>query len=140
MATKNKGGVCKDTLAVGKKLVELCNAGNDKEVLDNYYAQDIVSVEVMGMPEVGMPREMKGIDAVRAKWQWWYDNNEVHGGSCTGPFPHGNKFIVIFEMDTTAKSGPMAGQRMQMQEAGLYTVADGKIVKEEFFYDMGDCG
>jgi hypothetical protein len=24
-----------------------------------------------------------------------------------------------------------------MQEAGLYTVKDGKIVQEEFFYDMG---
>ena len=31
----------------------------------------------------------------------------------------------------------MEGQRMQMQEAGLYTVAGGKITQEEFFYDMG---
>lgn len=33
----------------------------------------------------------------------------------------------------------MAGQRMQMQEAALYTVTDGKIVHEQFFYDMGGC-
>jgi hypothetical protein len=25
---------------------------------------------------------------------------------------------------------------MQLDEAGLYTVRDGKIVQEEFFYDM----
>ena len=37
----------------------------------------------------------------------------------------------------TAKCGPMAGQRMQMQEAGLYTVDNGKIVMEEFYYHMG---
>jgi ketosteroid isomerase-like protein len=27
-----------------------------------------------------------------------------------------------------------SGQRMQMNEMGLFTVKDGKIVREEFFY------
>ena len=139
MSNETESAICKDTIAVGKKLVELCNQGNDKEVLDNYYAQDIVSEEVMAMPGTGLPRVAKGIEAVRAKWQWWYDNNEVHSAMCAGPFPHGNQFIVTFEMDSTAKNGPMAGQRMQMKEAGLYTVEGGKIVREQFFYDMGDC-
>lgn len=139
MSNKPDHAICPDTIAVGKKLVELCNAGKDMEVLDNYYADDIVSEEVATMPGTGLPRVAKGIDAVRAKWQWWYDNNEIHGGSCTGPFPHGNQFIVIFEMDTTAKSGPMAGQRMQMKEAAHYTVKDGKIVHEAFYYDMEGC-
>ncbi len=31
----------------------------------------------------------------------------------------------------------MAGKRMNLDEAALYTVKDGKIVQEEFFYDMG---
>jgi ketosteroid isomerase-like protein len=44
---------------------------------------------------------------------------------------------VKFWLDVTAKAGPMAGKRIQMNEAALYTVKDGKIVKEEFFYDMG---
>ena len=38
---------------------------------------------------------------------------------------------VIFDMDVTAKQ---TGQRMQMREIGLYTVRDGKIVEERFFY------
>jgi len=34
----------------------------------------------------------------------------------------------------------MAGKRFTMDEAGLYTVKDGKIVHEEFFYHMAsDC-
>ncbi|MEM6260584.1 MAG: nuclear transport factor 2 family protein [Planctomycetota bacterium] len=139
MSAETESAICEDTIAVGKKLVELCNAGKDEEVLDTYYAEDIVSEEVATMPGTGLPRVSQGIEAVRAKWQWWYDNHEVHGSKCTGPFPHGNKFIVIFEMDTTAKSGPMAGQRMQMQETALYTVENGKIVHEQFFYDMGGC-
>ena len=38
--------------------------------------------------------------------------------------------------DVTPTSGPHKGKRMQLDEAGLYTVRDGKIVQEEFFYDM----
>lgn len=128
-----------DTMTVGKQLVDMSNAGQDAEFVNQYYSDDIVSIEVMGMPEVGMPKEMKGIDAIRKKHAWWYENNEVHSSSATGPYPHGDQFIVIFEMDITAKSGPMAGQRMQMKEAGLYTVAQGKVVREQFFYDMEGC-
>ena len=51
-----------------------------------------------------------------------------------GPFPHGNdRFCVMFDYDVTNKP---SGQRFQMEEVGLYTVADGKISKEEFFYAM----
>jgi len=31
----------------------------------------------------------------------------------------------------------MTGKRFKMEEAGLYTVKDGKVVHEEFFYHMG---
>ncbi len=137
MSKQADNGICQDTIAVGKKLVQMCNADQSMEFVEQYYSKDIVSVEVCGMPEVGMPREMKGIDAIRAKSKWWYDNHEVHSSSATGPFPNGKQFIVIFDMDITPKMGPMAGQRMQMQETGLYTVKDGKIVHEQFFYDMG---
>jgi ketosteroid isomerase-like protein len=37
----------------------------------------------------------------------------------------------------TAKAGPVAGKRMTLDETALYTVKDGKITQEEFFYDMG---
>ncbi|MFN3166528.1 MAG: SnoaL-like domain-containing protein [Phycisphaeraceae bacterium] len=140
MSTETDNGVCKETIAIGKKLVQMCNADQAEAFIEQHYSDDIVSVEVMGMPEVGMPREMKGMEAIRAKTKWWYDNHEIHSSSAEGPLPNGNQFIVIFEMDITPKMGPMAGQRMQMKETGLYTVEDGKIAREQFFYDMGDCG
>jgi hypothetical protein len=31
----------------------------------------------------------------------------------------------------------MAGRRTKLEEVALYTVKDGKIVREEFFYSMG---
>ena len=89
----------------------------------------------MGSPE--MPAEMKGLDTIRKKNEWWFANNELHGGEVKGPFPNGDRFAVIFNYDVTAKAGPMAGKRFQMEEVGLYTVEGGKIVKEEFFYAVG---
>lgn len=117
------------------QLVALCNEGKNLEAIEKFYSPDIVSIEVFGSDE--MPKEMKGIDAIKGKNQWWYENHEVHSGCVQGPFPNGDRFIAFFDYDITPKCGPMEGQRMQMREAGLFTVADGKIVKEEFFYHMG---
>jgi len=122
-------------LEIGRKLVALCNEGKNLEALDTLYSKDAESVEAMAMPE--LPARMKGVDALKKKNEWWFANNEVHSGGAKGPFPHGDRFAVIFNYDVTPKAGPMAGQRTQMEEVGLYTVDGGKIVKEEFFYTAG---
>lgn len=81
-----------------------------------------------------MQREAQGLAALKAKSKWWFDNHEVHSASVTGPWPHDDRFIVGFQYDITNKP---SGRRMTMDEVGLYTVKDGKIVREEFFYSMG---
>jgi ketosteroid isomerase-like protein len=124
-----------DTLSVGKKLVELCREGKHAEAIDQLYSPHIVSVEA-GAPPGGSPRS-EGIAAIKGKGEWWAANHEVHKGEVHGPFPHGDRFIVRFTYDVTAKAGPMAGKRFTMDEAALYTVKDGKIAQEEFFYSMG---
>ncbi len=121
-----------DTKQVGDKLVELCRQNKNMEAIDTIYDQDIISLEAQSMPE--MPAEMRGIDAIRGKNQWWFDNHEVHGAEASGPYVNGDRFAVDFNYDITPKVGPMEGKRHNMQEVALYTVADGKIVKEEFFY------
>ena len=124
-----------DTKAVGEKLVEFCRKGLNLDAISSLYAKDIVSVEAMGNDE--MPAEMHGIDKVVAKNKWWYDNNEIHHASAEGPFPNKDRFAVIFHYETTAKAGPRKGKRGRFQEVAIYTVTNGKIVREEFFYDMG---
>jgi hypothetical protein len=122
-------------LEVGQKLVELCRQNRNIEAVDTLYAPNVVSLEVHG--DEKMPARMEGVDAIRRKNQWWFDNHTIHGSQVSGPFPHGERFIVHFKYDVTAKAGPMAGKRMQAEEAGLYTVRNGKVVQEEFFYHMG---
>ena len=62
----------------------------------------------------------------------WYGAHDVHQVSAEGPFLFGDdQFSLVFDMDVTNKE---SGERMQAKEVGVYTVKDGKIVREEFFY------
>lgn len=125
----------KSTVEVGKRLVELCKAGKNTQAIDELYSDKIVALEVGDMPN--FPKRMEGIAAIRKKNEWWNENHEIHSGAVNGPWPNGDRFIVHFKYDVTSKDGPMKGKRMQIEEGALYTVKDGEIVQEEFFYDMG---
>ena len=119
------------TAQVAHELVDLCRAGRNLEAIERLYSPDIVSVEPVDFD--GMPAEMRGVDAVRGKNQWWFENNEIHSAKVNGPFIGDGQFAVQFDYDTTFKP---SWQRMQMTEMALYTVEDGKIVHEHFFYHM----
>ena len=76
-----------------------------------------------------MPAEASGFDAVCAKTKWWIDNHEIHSSKVNGPFVARDTFVVRFEIDVTDKK---SGQRYQGSAVGIYTVKDGKVVREEF--------
>ena len=117
------------TAAVANELVSLCRAGRNLDAVATLYARDIVSVEPVGSEE--MPAEMRGIDAVRGKNEWWFENHDIHSAAATGPFVGEDQFAVRYDFDVTNRP---SGQRMQMSEIALYTVKDGKIVHEQFYY------
>jgi len=119
------------TKDVADKLVHLCAKGQFLDAVEGLYSKDIVSLEPGAPP--GQSREAVGIDAVRAKGKWWVDNHEVHSTTVEGPLIAGSQFVVVFKMDFTVKAD---GKRVTMEEIGVYKVADGKIVREEFFYAM----
>jgi ketosteroid isomerase-like protein len=114
---------------IAKDLVALCAAGKFSEAGETYWAEDVVSIEAMSPPD-GDPAS-HGKAAARAKGEWWEGAHEVHSVEVEGPYLNGDQFTVRFQMDVTNKE---TGQRMQMDEHALYTVKDGKIVEERFFY------
>ena len=118
------------TETVAKRLVTLCNAGEAEKAMTELYANDIVSIEAGGTPE--MPARIEGIAAVQQKGAWWFANHEVHGMTAAGPFigNRSDQFAVKFDMDIT----PKGGARMQMSEVALYTVRNDKIVEEAFLF------
>ena len=71
----------------------------------------------------------------KGKHAWWYGNHEVHSTEVLGPFVghRDDQFIVQFQIDVT----PHGAERNTMTEVGVFTIAGGKIVQEEFLYLMG---
>ena len=121
-----------NTQEVANKVVELTRKQAWKEALDTLYSKDIVSVESQAM-RGGSP-ESRGIEAVQGKTDWWVNNMQVHNAKVSGPFVAHDRFVVQYDIDVTDKN---SNKRMQMSEVGVYTVKDGKIVREEFLPQTG---
>ena len=116
-----------NTEEVATKLAEYCRKGEWMQAVNDLYAKDIVSVEPREMEN--MPAEMRGLDQVRGKTEWFEKNFEVHSAKVGGPFVAGETFVVQFDLDATEKA---SGKRMPMSEVGIYKVKDGKVAREEF--------
>ena len=121
----------RETVEIGKKLVDFCKRNENLKAVNELYADEIVSLESMSSPEG--TEQAQGIEAIRRKNKQWEDEMEVHEMDVQGPFPLGDRFAVHFKFDATERKN---NKRMKMEEVGLYTVKNGKIVKEEFFYTM----
>ncbi|MDW6025229.1 nuclear transport factor 2 family protein [Mesorhizobium sp. BAC0120] len=115
------------TAELAKAFTDLLKQGDHAGAAAKYNADDIVSYEAMEGPMA----VCRGKDAVKQKGDWWSANHEVHGASVEGPYVNGDQFAVRFMMDITSKQ---TGERVKMDEVGLYTVNDDKIVEERFYY------
>jgi hypothetical protein len=121
------------TIETGRKYVALCKERKNEECLDSLFAKDAVSVEAATPPNGG-DRTTRGLEAIRGKGKWWADNHTLHELELFGPYPHDERFAVRFLYDVTHKP---SGQRIARDEVGLFTVVNGKITREEFFYPAG---
>jgi ketosteroid isomerase-like protein len=117
---------------IADRYVALCKEGRFEACLDELFSKEAVSVEAWAPP--GMDLVATGLAAIRAKGEWWGNNHEIHKAEVFGPYPNGDRFAVRFVMDVTNKP---SGKRMQMDEIGLFTIENGKIAREEFFYQAG---
>ena len=121
------------TQEIGQRYVSLCQEGKFEACLDELFAKNAVSVEAAMPP--GMDKTASGLDAIRAKGKGWGESHIVHRAEVTGPFPNEDRFAVRFTFDVTDKP---TGKRTTMDEVGLFTIEDGKITREEFFYPSGN--
>ena len=127
-----------EAMDVGKKLVEMCKAGEHRKAIEELYADEVDVIEPMPMP--GQANGVTSRADILAASDHFMNVMEVHGGDVQGPYPMDDKFIVFMSLDATPKEGPMAGHRMDMCEACVYGVKDGKIVSSRFCYDVPEGG
>src|SRR2546423_12811202 len=122
-----------NTEQVAQKVVELVRKQAWREALDTLYDKNIVSVEA-GSMDSSSP-ETRGMDGVRGKVDWWLENMQVHSFEANGPFVAHDRFVVQYDADVTDKNSK---ERRQLSEVGVYTVKNGKIVREEFLPRSGN--
>ncbi len=117
-----------NAIEVGRRLVALSNEGRDDAALSELYADEIVSVEAQG----GDEGTFNGLEAVKAKHEWWNASFEVHSAEACGPYTgaRDDQFVVRFNIDVTPTEA--GSERQQMEEVGIFTVAGGRIVREEY--------
>jgi hypothetical protein len=112
----------KTTEEVAKEVVELVRKQAWYEALDTLYNDDIVSVEATA-PESG------GKEEVRKKVDWWVNAMEVHSFKASEPFVARDRFVVQYDAEISDKK---TKERRKLCEVGVYTVKNGRIVREEF--------
>ncbi len=115
------------TIELAKAFTDMLKAGDHDKAAATYNADAIASFEAMDGPMAAI----HGKAAVKQKGEWWYANHEIHDTAIAGPYVNGDQFVVRFTIDVTPKA---TGERMAMDEVGIYQVADGKIVSERFCY------
>lgn len=113
-------------IEVAQAVVGLLRAGAADEVEAKWLASGIESVE-----GVGASLAWKGKQAVQKKYRDWEADHEIHTMNVEGPWVGATGFAVRYAIDVTQKS---TGQRSQMEEIAVYTVKNGKIVREEFHF------
>jgi len=115
-----------DTKTVAKAFVDACKNTNP-DAGAKFWSDDVVSLEAMP----GDMARLEGRKAVHGKGEWWNANHTVHEFRVEGPYVHGHQFAVRYVFDIT----PKGDKRRTMEEVALYSVANGKIVEERFFYN-----
>ncbi len=116
------------TQEVANRLVSLCREGKHEQVVKELYAPNIVSIEPEGAPN----RIVEGLEAIIAKGEQFDSRIEkVNSSFISDPVVADNFFSCSMLMNVNMKGVPVP---VDMNEVCLYTVNDGKIVQEQFFY------
>lgn len=120
----------KTTQEVANRLLELCNSFQFDAAIEELYADNVTSRE----PKGAMVEYLEGKEAVIQKGIQFNEMvEEFHGFETSEAIVAGNHFSVRMKMDITMKGG---APRSEMEEIALYEVKDGKIVAEQFFYEV----
>jgi SnoaL-like protein len=113
-------------LEVALQFTELLRSGNSAEVEERWLASGIESVEGHGAS-----MSWKGKKNVLAKYRDWEAQNEFVDSTIEGPWVGATGFAVRFVGQVLDKA---TGERHPMEEIAVYTVRDGKVVREEFHF------
>jgi hypothetical protein len=119
-----------ELIKLGQVFVQAMRNRRGIALVDEIYAENAESVEAVVPPGRDV-RIAKGRGAIKAKREDWLATHDIRKLEADGPYIHPpNQFGVRFEVEVTQKA---TGRQMILREVAVYSVEEGKIVREEFF-------
>jgi SnoaL-like domain len=116
---------------VARDFTDMLRQGQFMAARERFCAADIRSIEPHDLAD-GIPAEVSGIEAARAKNARWFGTRHIHDLSIDGPFVTGNQFALFLDMMIV---GQASGGDQPFTEIAVFTVRDGRICEERYFYD-----
>ena len=120
-----------------QSLVDIANdyaalvaAGEPLVAAEKYWADDIVCFEP-AQNQSSEPAAATGKATAIARLTQWLEANAMSELLIDGPFITGDQFALFIDMEITRRA---TGTREPFSEIATYTVRDGLIAEERFFY------
>lgn len=115
------------TQEIANQLVNYCRQGQGLQAVEKLYHDQVTSVEISGWPmEI-----VNGIDNIKKKHEMFAASvEEIHSNEVSDPLVAENFFSCTMSFEATFKGKG----RAKMSELCVYEVKDGKVIREQFFY------
>lgn len=116
---------------VARDFTDMLRQGHFLAARERFWAEDVRSIEPHDLPD-GIAAEVSGIEAARAKTARWLASRHIHDLSIDGPFVTGSQFALFLDMMI---GGQLSEAAQPFTEIAIFTVRDGRISEERYFYD-----
>ncbi len=115
---------------VAREFTAMLRLGQFEAAGQRYWADAVTSVEPADL-QIGIPALVSGIEAALNKARFRFGKNRIDDLGIDGPFVTGDQFALFLDMLIT---DPASGHAQALTEIAIFTVRDGRIIEERFFY------
>ncbi|WP_160353971.1 SnoaL-like domain-containing protein [Sphingorhabdus profundilacus] len=98
---------------------------------EKFWAIDVKSAEPAALSQ-DIPALVSGREAALRKTRARFAEADIDDLRIDGPFVTGDQFALFLDMLIT---DPATGKTQPFAEIAIFTVRDGRIIEERFFYD-----
>ena len=116
--------------AVARDFTAMLRLGQFEAAGEKFWAPDVRSAEPAEISQ-DIPALVSGREAARLKARARFANKEIDDLGIDGPFVTGDQFALFLDMLITDLA---TGRTQPFAEIAIFTVRDGHIIEERFFY------
>lgn len=116
---------------IARDFTAMLRLGQFEAAGERYWSDAVTSVEPADL-QAGIPALVSGIAAARSKAKFRFGEGRIDDLGIDGPFVTGDQFALFLDMLITY---PASGSAQPFTEIAIFTVRDGRIIEERFFYD-----